>query len=172
MPIVRERASLVTELERAQSEAHRSFGSSDCILEKYVEKGKYVEIQILGDFHGKVVSLWDRDCSDQRRHQRVIEEIPCPWLSPEMMQSMSDTAIQVAELISYEGAGTVESVVDVKAKKFYFLEANARLQVEHPITEEVTGVDLVSLQLAIRCFWRTIGGYTTATTDSSARLRN
>jgi acetyl/propionyl-CoA carboxylase alpha subunit len=149
MRIVRDPSTLRGELERAQSEAKRSFGSEDCIMEKYIEAGKHVEMQIIGDSHGRVVSLWDRDCSVQRRHQKVIEEAPCPWLSEDMRISMSISATRIAELIGYEGAGTVEFVVDVAAEKFYFLEVNARLQVEHPITEEITGVDLVSLQLYV-----------------------
>lgn len=149
MRIVRESSQLKDELERAQSEAQRSFGSSDCILEKYIESSKHVEIQILGDSHGEVVSFFDRDCSVQRRHQKVIEETPCPFLTDETRQRMSATAVRIAKLIGYENAGTVEFVVDVKTGNFYFLEVNARLQVEHPITEEVTGVDLVSLQLFV-----------------------
>ncbi|KAH7072478.1 carbamoyl-phosphate synthase L chain, ATP binding domain-containing protein, partial [Paraphoma chrysanthemicola] len=149
MRIVRDPSTLRGELERAQSEAKRSFGSDDCILEKYIEAGKHVEVQIIGDKHGRVVSLWDRDCSVQRRHQKVIEEAPCPWLSDDMRKRMSASATRIAELIGYEGAGTVEFVVDVVAEKYYFLEVNARLQVEHPITEEITGVDLVSLQLYV-----------------------
>lgn len=149
MRIVRESSQLKDELERAQSEAQRSFGSSDCILEKYIESSKHVEIQILGDSHGEVVSFFDRDCSVQRRHQKVIEETPCPFLTDETRQKMSATAVRIAKLIGYENAGTVEFVVDVKTGHFYFLEVNARLQVEHPITEEVTGVDLVALQLFV-----------------------
>ncbi|PSN66693.1 hypothetical protein BS50DRAFT_552326 [Corynespora cassiicola Philippines] len=149
MRIVRESAQLSTELERAQSEAQRSFGDADIILEKYIEAGKHVEIQIVGDRYGKVVCLHERDCSVQRRHQKIIEETPCPWLTPDFRRRMGATAVRIAELIGYEGAGTVEFVVDVAAQKFYFLEVNARLQVEHPITEEVTGWDLVSLQLYV-----------------------
>ncbi|KAK6220704.1 hypothetical protein LQW54_001895 [Pestalotiopsis sp. IQ-011] len=149
MRIVRDAASLGDELQRVQSEASRSFGSADAILEKYIESGKHVEFQIVGDKHGRIVSLWDRDCSLQRRHQKIIEETPCPWLSQSMRGAMSRTAIRIAELIGYEGAGTVEFVVDVKEEKYYFLEVNARLQVEHPITEEVTGIDLVALQIYV-----------------------
>ncbi|KAE8409099.1 carbamoyl-phosphate synthase L chain, ATP binding domain-containing protein [Aspergillus pseudonomiae] len=149
MRIIHEEKQLQSELQRAQSEAHRSFGSADCILEKYIESSKHVEIQIMGDSHGEVVSFFDRDCSVQRRHQKVIEETPCPFLTPETRQKMSATAVRIAKLIGYENAGTVEFVVDVQTGKFYFLEVNARLQVEHPITEEVTGVDLVSLQLYV-----------------------
>ena len=147
MRIIREPGQLQAELERAQSEAQRSFGSADCILEKYVESSKHIEIQILGDAHGEVVSFFERDCSVQRRHQKVIEETPCVFLTDRTRQEMSATAVRIAKLIAYENAGTVEFVVDAITGKFYFLEVNARLQVEHPITEEVTGVDLVSLQL-------------------------
>ena len=147
MRIVRQADQLKAELERAQSEASRSFGSSDCILEKYIESSKHVEIQILGDSHGEVVSFFDRDCSVQRRLQKVIEETPCPFLTDDIRQRMSATAVRIAKLIGYENAGTVELVVDTKTGGYYFLEVNARLQVEHPITEEVTGVDLVALQL-------------------------
>lgn len=149
MRIIREASQLRSELGRAQSEAQRSFGSSDCILEKYVERSKHVEIQILGDSHGEVVALFDRDCSVQRRHQKLIEETPCPFLTPETRKRMGDVAVRIAKLIGYEGAGTVEFVFDVAANRFYFLEVNARLQVEHPITEEVTGLDLVALQIFV-----------------------
>ncbi|KAI8293458.1 Methylcrotonoyl-CoA carboxylase subunit alpha [Colletotrichum sp. SAR 10_98] len=149
MRVVREASQLQSELDRAQSEAQRSFGSSDCILEKFIESSKHVEIQIVGDQHGNVVSLFERDCSVQRRNQKVIEETPCLFLDEQTKKSMSDTAIKIGKLLGYEGAGTVEFVVDTATKKFYFLEVNTRLQVEHPITEEVVGVDLVSLQLYV-----------------------
>jgi acetyl/propionyl-CoA carboxylase alpha subunit len=134
---------------RAQSEAERSFGSSDCILEKYIESAKHIEIQIMGDSHGKVIALWERECSVQRRHQKVIEESPSPFLSQMQRERMCSVAVKLGELISYEGAGTVEFVVDAKDGSFYFIEVNTRLQVEHPITEEVTGFDLVALQLFV-----------------------
>ena len=149
MRIVRERAHLRKELERAQSEAERSFGSRDVILEKYVESAKHIEVQIIGDSHGNVVSLWERECSVQRRHQKVIEETPSPFLSQSQREKMCAVAVKLAELILYEGAGTVEFVVDAKDGSFYFLEVNTRLQVEHPITEEVTGLDVVALQLFV-----------------------
>ncbi|KAI8177877.1 putative methylcrotonoyl-CoA carboxylase beta chain [Colletotrichum sp. SAR 10_86] len=149
MRVVREASQLQSELDRAQSEAQRSFGSSDCILEKFIESSKHVEIQIVGDQHGNVVSLFERDCSIQRRNQKVIEETPCLFLDEQTKKSMSDTAVKIGKLLGYEGAGTVEFVVDTATKKFYFLEVNTRLQVEHPITEEVVGVDLVSLQLYV-----------------------
>ncbi|KAI1615967.1 pyruvate carboxylase subunit A [Exophiala viscosa] len=147
MRIVRERSKLKDELLRAQSEAQRSFGSSDCILEKYIEEAKHIEIQIVGDSHGNVLSLWERECSVQRRHQKVIEETPSPFLTPQIRKEMSAAAVRIGELLHYEGAGTVEFVVDIRDSSFYFLEVNTRLQVEHPITEEVTGLDVVALQL-------------------------
>ncbi|KAF5518217.1 putative methylcrotonoyl-CoA carboxylase beta chain [Colletotrichum aenigma] len=149
MRVVRKASQLQSELDRAQSESQRSFGSSDCILEKFIESSKHVEIQIVGDQHGNVVSLFERDCSIQRRNQKVIEETPCLFLDEQTKKSMSDTAVKIGKLLGYEGAGTVEFVVDTTTKKFYFLEVNTRLQVEHPITEEVVGVDLVSLQLYV-----------------------
>lgn len=136
-------------LERAKSEAERSFGSSDCILEKYIDAGKHIEMQIVGDQHGFVACFWERDCSLQRRNQKIIEETPCAWLTPEKRKSMRASAVRIAKLIQYEGAGTVEFIVDVKTGDYHFLEVNARLQVEHPITEEVTGFDLVALQLYV-----------------------
>ncbi|KAI1846885.1 hypothetical protein JX265_004855 [Neoarthrinium moseri] len=149
MRVVREASQLSGELARVQSEAERSFGSTDCILEKFIEKSKHVEIQIMGDSHGNVISFFERDCSAQRRHQKVIEETPCEFLTDELRQAMSQTALTIASLIGYDNAGTVEFVVDVETCKFFFLEVNARLQVEHPITEEVTGTDLVALQLYV-----------------------
>lgn len=147
--IVRNRSALESEFERAQSEAQRSFGLADCILEKYIEAGKHIEVQILGDRHGRVVSLWERDCSVQRRHQKVVEESPCTWLSQEKREAMCAVAVRIGELLGYEGAGTVEFILDLATGIFYFLEVNARLQVEHPITEECTGLDIVSLQLFV-----------------------
>ncbi len=149
MRIVRETSKLQEELERARSEAARSFGSEDCILEKYIEAGKHIEIQIIGDSHGNVISLWERECSIQRRHQKVIEETPSPWMTAGKRKEMSDVAIRIGKLLNYENAGTIEFVVDITDGRFYFLEVNTRLQVEHPITEEVTGIDIVSLQLFV-----------------------
>ncbi|KAJ4531353.1 hypothetical protein HRR80_000520 [Exophiala dermatitidis] len=147
MRIVHERSKLRGELQSARSEAERSFGSSDCILEKYIEAGKHIEVQIMGDSYGNVLSLWERECSVQRRHQKIIEETPSPFLDAKTRKSLCETAVKIGKLLGYEGAGTVEFVVDVKDSRFYFLEVNTRLQVEHPITEEVTGLDAVSLQL-------------------------
>ncbi|KAF7185251.1 Methylcrotonoyl-CoA carboxylase subunit alpha, mitochondrial [Pseudocercospora fuligena] len=149
MKIAYESSELLEAVARARSEAKRSFGNSDCILEKYVAGAKHVEMQIIGDQHGTIVCLLERDCSIQRRHQKIIEESPCSWLPADLRDSMRLSAIRIGELLQYEGAGTVEFLLDVETQKYYFLEVNARLQVEHPITEEVTGVDLVALQLFI-----------------------
>ena len=149
MRVVREQTQLRGELERAQSEAQRSFGSSDVILEKFIEYSKHVEVQIIGDQHGHILPLFERDCSVQRRNQKVIEETPCLYLSQDTKQRMIDAAVRIVKLIGYENAGTVEFVLDTTTMQFYFLEVNTRLQVEHPITEEVVGVDLVALQLYV-----------------------
>ncbi|CAM1501359.1 Fc.00g105210.m01.CDS01 [Cosmosporella sp. VM-42] len=149
MRIVREISKLRDELVRAQSEAQRSFGSSDCILEKFIESSKHVEVQIVGDQYGDAVSFFERDCSVQRRNQKVIEETPCSFLDEDTRRKMGETAVRIVKLIGYEGAGTVEFVLDTKTMNYYFLEVNTRLQVEHPITEEVVGVDLVALQLFV-----------------------
>lgn len=149
MRVVRDAQQLRTELESAKSEAQQSFGSSDCILEKFVERSKHIEIQIIGDRHGEVVSFLERDCSVQRRNQKIIEETPCLFLDAETRSQMSSTAVRIVKLLAYEGAGTVEFVFDMDTMRYYFLEVNTRLQVEHPITEEVTGVDLVALQLYV-----------------------
>lgn len=149
MRIVHEKTKFRDELARAQSEAERAFGSSDCIVEKYIERSKHIEIQILGDTHGQVVSLLDRECSIQRRHQKVIEEAPSPWLTHDLRKAMSKTAIQIGKLLNYVSAGTVEFIVDINTSKYYFLEVNTRIQVEHPITEETTGTDIVALQVYV-----------------------
>jgi acetyl/propionyl-CoA carboxylase alpha subunit len=149
MRIARNKTSLRDELSGAQSEAQRSFGSSDCLLEKYVERSKHIEIQILGDSSGNVISLGDRECSIQRRHQKIIEEAPSPWMSENTRAKMAEAAVTIGKLLRYEGAGTVEFIVDVDTAQFYFLEVNTRIQVEHAITEEVMGVDIVALQLYI-----------------------
>ncbi|RAH40592.1 uncharacterized protein BO95DRAFT_457254 [Aspergillus brunneoviolaceus CBS 621.78] len=149
MRIVHEPSRLEGELERAHSEAERAFGQKDCILEKFIAAAKHIEIQIVGDEHGTIIAFGERDCSVQRRHQKVVEETPCEFLTDGMRREMCDTAVRIGELIQYAGAGTVEFVVDVQTRRFYFLEVNARLQVEHPITEEVMGWDLVALQVYV-----------------------
>ncbi|KAL4985893.1 carbamoyl-phosphate synthase L chain, ATP binding domain-containing protein [Aspergillus falconensis] len=123
----KEPGQLYTELERVQPEAQRWIGSADFILERYVESSKHVEIQILGDVHDEVVSFFERDCSVQRRHQKVLEETPCAFLTDRTRQQMSATAVRIANLNAYENAGTVEFVVDAVIGKFCFLEPNVRL---------------------------------------------
>jgi acetyl-CoA carboxylase biotin carboxylase subunit len=132
----------------ASSEAMNAFGNPAVFLEKYLEKPRHIEIQILADAHGRVVSLGERECSVQRRHQKVIEEAPSPIMTPELRKRMGDSAVRIARAGGYVNAGTVEFLVDTHYN-YYFLEVNTRLQVEHPVTEQVTGLDLVKLQIAI-----------------------
>jgi len=132
----------------AASEAANAFGDARLYLEKYLDRPRHVEIQIFADSHGRVVSLGERECSVQRRHQKVIEEAPSPIVTPDLRKKMGDAAVRLARAGGYINAGTVEFLVDAHLN-FYFLEVNTRLQVEHPVTEQVTGLDLVKLQIAI-----------------------
>ena len=132
----------------AASEAMNAFGDERLYLEKYLERPRHIEIQILADAQGRVVSLGERECSVQRRHQKVVEEAPSPVVTPELRKKMSEAAVRLARAGGYVNAGTMEFLVD-QHLNFYFLEVNARLQVEHPVTEQVTGLDLVKLQIAI-----------------------
>src|SRR5258705_4794768 len=132
----------------ASSEAQNAFGDGRLYLEKYLERPRHIEIQIFADSHGRVVSLGERECSVQRRHQKVVEEAPSPIVTPDLRKKMGDAAVRLARAGRYVNAGTVEFLVDAQLN-FYFLEVNTRLQVEHPVTEQVTGLDLVKLQIAI-----------------------
>ena len=148
MKIVRAAGELRRAIESAQREAKKSFGDDRLLLERYIEEPRHVEFQIFGDGNGNVVHLFERDCSIQRRHQKVIEETPAPRYSDELRQRMAAAAVAAARGVDYRSAGTVEFIVTPE-NDFYFLEMNTRLQVEHPITEEVAGVDLVRAQLAV-----------------------
>jgi acetyl-CoA carboxylase, biotin carboxylase subunit len=145
---VRGEAELSSALRMARSEAKSAFGDDSVYIEKYIENPRHVEIQILGDRHGNTVHLCERECSIQRRHQKVIEESPSVIVTPEVRQAMGRVAIEAARAVAYEGAGTVEFLVD-RDLNFYFLEMNTRLQVEHPVTEMVTGIDIVKEQIRI-----------------------
>jgi acetyl-CoA/propionyl-CoA carboxylase biotin carboxyl carrier protein len=147
MHIVREAASLLPALEAARREAAGAFGDDTLLFERYVERGRHVEVQVLADSHGNVVHLFERDCSVQRRHQKVIEEAPAPTISAALRDGLTGAAVRLARAVGYVNAGTVEFLVS--GEDFYFLEMNTRLQVEHPVTELVTGQDLVALQLAV-----------------------
>jgi acetyl-CoA carboxylase, biotin carboxylase subunit len=142
-------AELAAGFETARSRAERFFGSPAILLERYVERARHVEVQILGLADGRVLALGERDCSVQRRHQKVAEETPSPGIGPELRARMLAAGVQAGQAVKYLGAGTVEFLVDVKTGDFMFLEMNTRLQVEHPVTELVTGIDLVEQQFRI-----------------------
>ena len=149
MRIVHKSKDLNEAIKSAQREAKSGFGDERIFIERYVEKSRHIEIQILCDTHGNTVHLGERECSIQRRHQKIIEESPSPRISEDIRNKMGDAAIKLAKKIKYQSAGTVEFLFDDKTEEFWFLEVNTRLQVEHPVTEEVTGIDIVSEQLRI-----------------------
>jgi acetyl-CoA carboxylase, biotin carboxylase subunit len=136
-------------MDTASAEAGAAFGDARVYLERYVSQGRHVEVQVLGDGKGRVIHLGERDCSVQRRYQKLIEESPAPGLSEAFRAQLHSAAVKFASRLLYRGAGTVEFLVDVQRNEFYFLEMNARIQVEHPVTEQVTGIDLVAEQIAI-----------------------
>ena len=136
-------------MRMAAAEAGAAFGDTRVYLERFVARGRHVEVQILGDGNGRVIHLGERDCSVQRRYQKLIEETPAPLLPPDFRENIHSAAVKFTERLSYRSAGTVEFLVDVERGAFYFLEMNARIQVEHPVTEAVTGVDLVAEQIAV-----------------------
>ncbi|HWR45605.1 acetyl-CoA carboxylase biotin carboxylase subunit [Sporomusa sp.] len=135
-------------IRQAQKEAELAFGNANVYLEKFLEEPRHVEIQVMADQHGHVIHLGERDCSIQRRHQKLVEEAPSPALNPELRQQMGQAAVLAAQAVKYHGAGTVEFLLD-KYGRFYFMEMNTRIQVEHPVTELVTGLDLIKEQIAV-----------------------
>lgn len=148
MRVVQQPSELPEQMERAISEAKTAFGDGSVFLEKYIESPRHIEIQILADTYGHIIHLFERECSIQRRHQKVVEEAPSAVLTPKIRAAMGEAAIKVAKACDYVGAGTVEFLLD-SDKNFYFLEMNTRLQVEHPVTELITGIDLVEQQIKI-----------------------
>ncbi|MDA9718744.1 pyruvate carboxylase, partial [Planctomycetaceae bacterium] len=149
MRIVRNKEDLPAALESAQRESKTAFGSTSVFIEKFIEHARHIEVQLLGDTHGNLVHLYERDCSVQRRHQKVVEVAPAPNISPTIRDQICAAAIAIGQTANYENAGTVEFLVDADADKFYFIEVNPRIQVEHTVTEEITGVDIVRRQLQI-----------------------
>ncbi|KAH8119733.1 carbamoyl-phosphate synthase L chain, ATP binding domain-containing protein [Phellopilus nigrolimitatus] len=149
MRIVDAAADFPDALESARREAQKSFGDERVLVEKYIVRPRHVEVQVFGDKFGDVVSLWERDCSVQRRHQKIIEEAPAPGLSEELRVDLSQKAVAAAKAVNYLGAGTVEFILDNVTEDFFFMEMNTRLQVEHPVTEMITGQDLVEWQLEV-----------------------
>ncbi len=148
MRIAHNDISFAKEYHVARNEAEKAFGNGSVYIEKYIEKPRHIEFQILADSHGKVVHLGERDCSIQRRHQKLIEESPSPFLTPDLRKRMGKFAVKAAEAAEYENAGTIEFLVDAKGN-FYFIEMNTRIQVEHPVTEECTGIDLIKQQILV-----------------------
>ena len=148
MRIVHQAEGFADEMAMAQSEAGGAFGDSSVFIEKYVLNPKHIEVQVMGDKHGNIIYLWERECSIQRRHQKVVEEAPSPVVTPELRKKLGEAAVKVAQSCHYVGAGTVEFIMDPD-HNFYFLEMNTRLQVEHPVTEMITGLDLVEIMIQI-----------------------
>jgi len=148
MRIVRNENEFFDMLKSAQNESENSFGSAKILLEKYLENSKHIEVQVFGDHHGNYVHLFERDCTIQRRHQKVLEEAPS-YLDEKMRLSLCESGVKAAKAVDYYNAGTVEFIFDINEKKFYFMEMNTRLQVEHPISEMITGQDFVEWQLIV-----------------------
>jgi acetyl/propionyl-CoA carboxylase alpha subunit len=149
MRVVRGADEFAEAVSAARREAASSFGDDTLLIEKYVQSGRHIEVQVIGDTHGTVLHLWERDCSTQRRHQKVLEEAPAPTISREIRSALCEAAADLARAVEYVGAGTVEFLLDSATGEFYFLEMNTRLQVEHPVTQAITGLDLVELQLRV-----------------------
>src|ERR1700751_90618 len=149
MRVVRSESELEARLEEAQSEAKSAFGDASVFLEKYLARARHLEVQILADTHGNLLHLWERDCSVQRRHQKVVEVAPAPNLPASVRNELCAAAVELARKAKYRNAGTVEFLYDVDAQKWYFIEVNPRIQVEHTVTEMVTGIDLVQSQILV-----------------------
>ncbi len=149
MRIVWDAKDLLEEVRAAKREALHAFGDDRLLIEKYIANAHHIEFQVFGDPHGNIVHLFERECSVQRRHQKIIEETPSPLLTPEIRARMGDAAVRAAKAVGYYNAGTVEFIFDPDLSSFFFLEMNTRLQVEHPVTELVTGLDLVHWQIRI-----------------------
>ena len=148
MRVAHTQIALSTALATAQAEAEKAFGNAGVYIEKYIENPKHVEVQILADEHGNVIHLGERDCSVQRRHQKLIEESPCPIMDEKSRKKLGDAAVRAAKAVNYANAGTIEFLMD-QDKNFYFMEMNTRIQVEHPVTEQVTGIDLIKEQIRV-----------------------
>jgi len=149
MRLVAKEEDFLADLESCRRESQNAFGDTDVLLERYLTGPRHVEVQIFGDTHGNAVHLYERDCSVQRRHQKVLEEAPAPCLTPELQKEFGEQAVKAAKAVGYVGAGTVEFLMEAGTDEFYFCEMNTRLQVEHPVTEMVTGIDLVEWQLHV-----------------------
>jgi acetyl-CoA carboxylase, biotin carboxylase subunit len=147
--VVYDKEKLASSFERIRSEAGAAFGNPDVYLEKFCQSPRHVEIQVIADQHGNAVYLGERDCTVQRRHQKLIEEAPCPVITEETRRAMGEAAMRLVKEVGYWNAGTVEFLLDTDRKSFYFMEMNTRVQVEHPVTEMITGIDIVKLQLLI-----------------------
>ncbi len=148
MRVAADDQALAPAWQQASAEALAAFGNAGIYMERYIDRPRHVEVQVLGDTHGTMLHLWERDCSTQRRHQKLIEESPSPRLSPETRKAMCDAAVRLCKAAGYHSAGTVEFIVDQEGN-FYFIEVNARIQVEHPVSELVTGIDLVKAQIRV-----------------------
>jgi len=149
MRVAHNDVSLAQGFMMASAEAESAFGNGDCFMEKYIESARHVEVQIIGDKHGNVAHLGERDCSIQRRHQKLLEESPCPTLNDDQRKELGDIAVRAAKAVNYNSAGTIEFLYDEKEEKFYFMEMNTRIQVEHTVSEEVTDIDLMKEQIRV-----------------------
>ncbi len=149
MRVVPEKSELEKAFNYASVEAQQSFGDSRVYIERYISDPKHIEVQILGDRHGNTVHLFERDCSIQRRHQKLVEEAPSPTIDKDTRKKLGEIAVRAAKSVDYDSAGTIEFLFDMETKDFYFMEMNTRIQVEHPVSEEITGIDLIKSQIRI-----------------------